>query len=744
MLKRTPFLEPYENNDFIIQLKAKFIFYTSVCILITMPFIIMYSGYIEYRNHISGYPFSTLIIIIELCSVLLVAGALFLLTYGYYHLAAHGILITTLATAWIILFIDTSPLVAKVDTIVFIFCILSMTPIAITRRQSGIIIYFLINAVMLVIFFYYLKTTLDVPDNIAIDYLLDNITALLFTCFTAYQVYTINQKALLKTETDIRERKMAEDALTASEERYRLIAENITDVIWTADMDLNFTYISPSVVHLLGESPEMIIPKKVSDILSPASLERSLQIFDRLSKYASPYEKSEQRAATVKLEIYHKDGHTLWTESKISFFQDTTRNISGLLGVTRDISDQRQALEEKKKLEAQLIQSQKMEAIGTLAGGIAHDFNNILAAIFGFAQLAEVYLPTNIGKVTDYVTQIQQASMRAKDLVQLILAFSRQSKPEMQPVAMDHLLEDTLKLLRASIPATIGIEHTIQESPCSVMANQTQIHQVIMNICTNAAHAMEQNGGVLSVSLATTMVSEAVAATIPDMTPGRFLKLTIQDTGHGMDADTLERIFEPYFTTKSPGEGTGLGLAVAHGIIKSHGAAISVVSEPGMGTVFHLYFPCADKTALVAAAHAHVKELPDPGRGRILLVDDEPSIVELGKEMLGVLGYDVVTTDDPLNALSLFEESPDDFDAVITDMTMPHLSGDQLAKKMMAIRPDIPIIVSTGFSKRLTSEMAREMGIKAYLLKPLSMVELSKALKTALAPPSPEETDDTA
>ncbi|MBU0991558.1 MAG: PAS domain S-box protein [Proteobacteria bacterium] len=730
MVNLKDFLKTYDHDDFIIQLKATFIFYICIAILICLPIIILYSTYIEYQNQTLGYSFNVIILLVELISALFVAGALYFLARGYYCLASHFILIVTLATVWAVMFLDTATIVSRLDTIAFVFCTLSITPLVISKRTSGIVFYFFINVIILLIFVYYLNTQLHLERTDMIDYLSDNLAALFFICFTSYNIFTINRKALQKTEEDVRERKIAEKALKESEERYRLIAENVSDVIWTSDMNLQFTYVSPSIIHLLGYTPEESMKKSIYGILTSKSLEKSLSVFERVVKFADPNEETDQRSVALKLELLHKDGHTLWTESKVTFFHDSDRKITGLLGVTMDISEQHRAMEEKKKLEAQLIQSQKMEAIGTLAGGIAHDFNNILAAIFGFAQLSEINLPKNINKAIDYIAQIQKASMRAKDLVQLILAFSRQNKPEMRPIELDRIIEDALKLLRASIPTTIKIEKDIKEELCIIMANQTQIHQVIMNLCTNASHAMEENGGVLAITLNSAIIDQVESESIPGLEPGLYLKMSVQDTGQGMDPETLERIFDPYFTTKKPGEGTGLGLAVAHGIMKSHGGAISVFSEPGAGSIFHVYFPCADKNEQIMPIDK--MDIIDKGQGRILFVDDEAFIVELGKEMLNFLGYEVKCTTLPEEALRFFEESPDDFDAVITDMTMPILSGDKLAKKLMAIRPDIPIIVSTGFSKRLTPEQAGEMGIKAYLFKPLSMADLSNALKKAL------------
>ncbi len=384
--------------------------------------------------------------------------------------------------------------------------------------------------------------------------------------------------------------------------------------------------------------------------------------------------------------------------------------------------------EDKKKLKARLSQAQKMEAIGTLAGGIAHDFNNILAAIIGYAELAILEVPDG-SKVKQDLMEIFKAGNRAKDLVQQILTFSRQSDMEKKPVRVSRIVKEALKFLRASLPTTIEIRENIEKDIGTIEADPTQIHQILMNLCTNAHHAMREEGGILEVTLTNVDMDAYTIRQYPDISSGPYVRLSVSDTGHGITPDVKERIFDPYFTTKGVGEGTGLGLAVVHGIVKDHAGAITVYSETGKGTTFHIFLPVIEK------AEEPKKETMGPlptGHERILFIDDDPSLVEIGREILGKLGYDVVAKTSSIEALELFREQPDKFDLVITDMTMPNMTGDRLAAELMKIRPDIPTILCSGFSEKMSNEKADALGIKNFLMKPIVMKDLAKTIRKVL------------
>jgi signal transduction histidine kinase/DNA-binding response OmpR family regulator len=375
-----------------------------------------------------------------------------------------------------------------------------------------------------------------------------------------------------------------------------------------------------------------------------------------------------------------------------------------------------------------LQRSQRLEAIGTLASGIAHDFNNILAVVIGCTELALLRTPKE-SKSWQSLEMVLSAGHRAKDLVKQILAFSRQSEEERKPIQITHTVKEVLKFMRASLPATIEIREDIDSDSGTILADPVQIHQIVMNLCTNAHHAMSEKGGVLEVKLTSVNLGLGDGAVHPDLKPGPYVKVTVKDTGCGMDEATKVKIFDPYFTTKAKGVGTGLGLAVVHGLVQNHSGAITVESVPGKGSVFNLYFPAIQKEAV---EETRIQETMPIGREHILLVDDEPVLLDMSREMLEYLGYSVETRTSSVEALALFSAQPNRFDLVITDMTMPFMTGDKLAMELLRIREDIPIVVCTGYSERIKDEQAKAMGIRAFVMKPILMAKMAKAIRDAL------------
>ena len=513
-----------------------------------------------------------------------------------------------------------------------------------------------------------------------------------------------------------------------SEQQYRLLADNISDVIWIIDIaTLKISYVSPSVERLHGFTPKEYMALELTDILAPASHQRAQAIIaDELAKETSnsadPY-----RSRILQLEHYCKDGSTIWVELTASFLQAKSGKVIGILGVSRDISERKNADQEKKMLEIRLQQAHKMEAIGTLAGGIAHDFNNILSAVLGYTEMA-LEDAEDGSLIHSNLQGVFTAGNRAKDLVAQILTFSRQADQEFRPVQVELIVKEAIKLLRASLPSTIEIKQNIT-SKSTTLADPTQIHQVLMNLCTNAEHAMQGTGGLLAVSLNDVMVDSEFEARQLVISPGPYLRLEVSDTGHGMRAEVKERIFDPFFTTKEPGKGTGMGLSVVHGIIKNHKGAITVKSKPGQGTTFEVFLPVSqNKVELTTDAGT---EFPT-GNERILFVDDEKTLVDLGRQILERLGYSVESRTSSIEALEMFKTRSDEFDLVITDMTMPNLTGEKLARELMKIRADIPVILCTGFSEHITEEHAKGLGIKEFILKPIVMNKLAEIVRSVL------------
>jgi signal transduction histidine kinase/ActR/RegA family two-component response regulator len=403
--------------------------------------------------------------------------------------------------------------------------------------------------------------------------------------------------------------------------------------------------------------------------------------------------------------------------------------IVGAVVVFRDISERQQAEQERAKLESQLQQAQKLEAIGTLAGGIAHDFNNILMAIIGYTELTATTLPED-SQAYKNLGQVIKAGHRATALVQQILAFCRQDEGERQVVQVGPILKECLKMLHSTLPTTIEIRHQLA-SDGIVAANPVQLHQVIMNLCTNAYHAMRDNGGIIEALLTSVTLDSSKANLILELPPGPYMQLSITDNGQGMEPAILKRIFDPFFTTKGPGEGTGLGLSVVHGIVKNHGGAIKVYSEPGKGTVFHIFLPQIVKDAAVSIADQDEKKLPR-GSEHILIVDDEETLTILNSELLESLGYEVTTFNSALDALDSFQAHPHRFDLVLTDQTMPQMTGLELAQELLQMRPDLPVILCTGYSLGVSEETVKAADIKELLMKPIINKHLAEKIRQVL------------
>ena len=416
--------------------------------------------------------------------------------------------------------------------------------------------------------------------------------------------------------------------------------------------------------------------------------------------------------------IIYADGQTGHMNVRFFVVKNEHGKTVETYGVNQDIT-------ERKQMESQLQQSQKMESIGTLAGGIAHDFNNILTSIIGFTELAldEAQKGTSL---EENLQEVYAAGKRAKELVIQILAFARQSDKKRDPIQLVEIVKEVLKLIRSATPTTIEIQQAIEGNPI-IMGNATQVHQVLMNLCTNAIHAMEDSGGILKVSLREVVLDKKELSI--GMRQGHYVEIKVADTGVGIAPQLIDSIFDPYFTTKGPGEGTGMGLAMAHGIIESYGGKISVDSQLGKGTTFSIYLPVSKRSK---TTQAYAPETLPSGKERILFVDDEAPIAKMGSRMLESLGYTVTTRTSSIEALALFQSKPDAFDLVVTDMTMPNLTGDKLAIELMKMRADIPVILCTGYSKKISDETASEIGIKAFAYKPMVKADLANTVRKVL------------
>lgn len=500
--------------------------------------------------------------------------------------------------------------------------------------------------------------------------------------------------------------------ISEAENNYRYLFESAPDGIDILDKNGTLVDCNNTVSSLLGYSREELIGKHFTEIMT----EKSARLFkDKFSAFKSLH-KCEGR-----IELMRKDGKNIDIWRKAVPLVDSADKFKGVLGFNRDITNE-------VELKFQLAHTQRIEIIGTLAGGIAHDFNNILSPIIGYSEMAIMDVPEN-SKLSKNLHAILAAANRARDLVKQILTFSRQNIQELRPLEIQPVIKEVLGLLRSSLPTTIEIVQHIDNDCGLILADVSQIHQVVMNLCTNAFHAMEDTEGRIEVDL-TDVELKADDLNGMHIEPGSYLCLRVADNGSGIEEAVIDKIFDPYFTTKDKSKGTGLGLSVVHGIVENYGGDVKVYSEPGKGTEFNVYLPETGNNSVLPEI-----ELCDilPGNNeRVLLVDDQPEVLEIEQHMLDRLGYQVTVRSSSLEAMELFHAKPDEFDVVITDMTMPNMTGDKLAGKITKIRSDIPVILCTGFSERMSQGNAHSPGISEFIMKPVALEKLSKTLRKVL------------
>jgi PAS domain S-box-containing protein len=528
------------------------------------------------------------------------------------------------------------------------------------------------------------------------------------------------EKASMGLREKVSQLQNSERELIESEEKVRNIFENSTIVHYSYGVNQVVTYISPQIENILGYAPEEAMVKW-ADLASDNPVNEIA--FENTMKAI----KTGERQPAYEFEFVHKNGKKVYVEISEAPVVKNGKTIS-IVGSFTDITGSKKAEQEKIKLETQLRQAQKMESIGTLTGGIAHDFNNIMAIILGNTELALDDVP-KWNSAHSSLEEIKKASLRAKNIVKQLLSFSRKTDQKLQPIQITLVIKDALKFLRSTIPTTINIHRDIPATKETILADPTQINQIIMNLCINASQAMEQTGGDLTIAVEKVVLDDNSARDFPGLKSGNHVKIMISDTGPGIDPEIIDQIFDPYFTTKEIGKGSGMGLAVVHGIVKSHGGAIAVGSNQGKGTEFIILFPLITEKPITE--NQTIQDIPK-GNETILFVDDEISIIKMVQRMFEHLGYKVETATMPQEALDRFSLNPDHFDLVITDMTMPQMTGVQLSEKLMDIRPDIPIIICTGYSELVDEEKAKELGLAAYVMKPIDMQETAQAIRKIL------------
>ncbi|MBA4367267.1 MAG: hypothetical protein C0403_06470 [Desulfobacterium sp.] len=519
---------------------------------------------------------------------------------------------------------------------------------------------------------------------------------------------------------DISERKTAEESLQKSKNRYQAIVEDMPSMICHIRTDFILTFANDNYCRSFHTTPDKLIGQSLENFIPKEEWVKVKNHFLSLS-IQNPMKTHIRETVLQTGEIRWKE----WTDRALF---NERGELTEYQTLGRDITDQKLAAQEKEALEKQLRHSQKMESIGTLTGGIAHDFNNILSIILGNTEIAMDDVP-EWNPARKNLAEIRNATLRAKDVIQQLLSFTRKAEHQLKPLKIDLVIEETLTLLRASIPPNITIRKTVHEPIGMVMANPTQIHQIILNLCTNAVHAMENRKGMLDIELSNTFIDKPDLKNDPGLSAGNYVLLEVRDNGEGIDEGVIEKIFDPYFTTKEIGKGNGMGLSIVHGIVKNHSGDIKVISRINEGTSFRILFPIVNGEYEKEKKSSY--EIPK-GNSTILFVDDEELIVQITQKQLERLGYHVEAETDPLRALDRFTAEPDLFDLLITDMTMPQMTGEELVQEIKKIKPGIPVIICTGYNDKITEAISKKIGAGGLLMKPFGINELAVMIRNVL------------
>jgi PAS domain S-box-containing protein len=532
----------------------------------------------------------------------------------------------------------------------------------------------------------------------------------------------------LALKLNLDELKQRGQALLDSEERFRLLAENVVDTIWILDPEnRRVIYVSPSVESIIGYAPEEMTGLRIEKILPPESKKLSKEF---LAHELERCKKDPTRFSRGELEVYHQNGSTVWVETTARVLYINWLSSYGIIGVTRDISERKASELERRTLQDQLLQSQKMKAIGTLAGGIAHDFNNSLQAILGYTQIL-IFEKEETDPDLKLLRQIEKSAKRSSELTKQLLTFSRKMESRLRPLDLNQEVKQLEQMLERTIPKMIAIETQLSDNLKIINGDPVQIEQIIMNICINARDAMP-DGGKLTIACRNTVLDQTYCNAHVGASPGEFVQLTISDTGDGIDPQTLEHIFEPFFTTKSAGEGTGLGLAMVYGIIKNHNGYVTCDSVPGRGTTFNVYFPIIRDTELRSTDRYNRKRGPATGWETVLLVDDEDYLLELGNHLLTRFGYNVLTAPDGETAIQIYREHKQQIDLIILDLIMPGIGGKNCLDQILAMDPSARVIIASGYSVDDATRVELERKAKGYIKKPFEYTEILNMVRGLL------------
>lgn len=891
-------LSVYRNKDISVKLKARFLFFMCLTILVVIPLMMTYTSWLHLKNPIYDYSINYRVILPQFFAFIAILIITALLLAGYFRIAVHSLLVVSFTVLWIVMFADESFIVSRLDTIVIAVALMSLLPLAASKRGQAPFVYGVCNIVMLYFFMFYFRQELALPAHSLADYLADNTMAFLFIMIASYNTIRINNTSLdiaeklnselshknyeleatneelaaiveeleatneefeaqnqellesrdalassreeliaifnsshdgmiifdekgmisdankrawemfgvteelitsmnidelsdpvadsryrddmlkdvLAGETrifewkarqaengisidlevalnrfkrngsffilaslrDITMRKQIEESIKESERKYRLITENSTDVIFTMDRDFHLTYITPSVETVLGYPASAAMLLSVDDIFTDKSLplvkktiEYTQQNFDSINP---------EDVLTLELEMYRHDGSAIWTLHKYTFLKDEQDKIIGIAGVAGDITERKKAEDEREHMQVQLLQAQKMEAIGTLAGGIAHDFNNILGGVMGSLNLIEILLKDdemiNKDELKNYIATAVNSTARAADITRQLLTLSRKNEPQRALMDVKLSLRNICQVCNNSFPKSVSISVDLPEEDIYMHGDISQIEQVFLNLCLNASHAMtfmrpegDKQGGVIKVTAEKVVCDEELKSKHPEAEMNHpYIKIVTSDTGIGMDEYVKKQIFDPFYTTKKFEKGTGLGLAMVYAIVSKHSGFIELFSEPGSGSVFTIYLPGVKEIE----GDVFNSENPDKlvkGEGLLLVVDDEKAMLKVAGDILKQCGYEVLTASNGDDAIRIFEEKQSGITGVLLDLAMPGITGIEVLESIKKINPEVKVIIVSGFIDEESMKAAAEKGAAGFLKKPFTAVELSVKMK---------------
>ncbi len=723
----------YQGADMVIRMKAGFFILACLSVLFILPLVIAYSMYVQTTNPFLGFSLSYYILIPEFSAFAILLLVIFLFVRGRFSLAAHMLLIFSFFATWAVMFLDRSSTLSKMDSVVFILAVMTITPLAVARRKIVILSYGLVNLLVLIVFTFISSSQGYVPDHSFVDYLADNTVAILFITLISYYVFVINNRALKQMESDLLVRKRAENELLDSRRRLADIINFLPDPTFAVDLEQRVIIWNSGMEAMTG-IPSRDIIGQTGYAIPFFGHERPIlvdYILDRSEKTKRLYPDIIEAGDMVTSEVYVPEigtgGAYLWSAAKPLY--DAAGKIAGAIETVRDITERRRQDNERARLEEQLLHAQKMESVGRLAGGIAHDFNNLLTTIIGNTGLLQ--MDANEGAPEQSrLNDIMKAAESAAALTKQLLAFSRKQMIEPKLIDLNALIEETWKLIARLIGEDITPIMILSPSIGMIMADPGQIEQIIINLVVNSRDAMP-GGGKLIIETRRARIETPPPVAVPAMIPGDYVAFTITDTGTGISDEAMRHLFDPFFTTKPVGKGTGLGLASVYGAVTQNGGSIEVKTSPGKGTAMTVYLPAAGQ-GITPEDTAQRKDILPGGAESVLLVEDDESVREFIHETLAVLGYRVTPAGSALDAIGIAERAEAPFDLLLADVVLPDMAAPRMAERIMVGAPETSVLYISGHSEsEVVSRGIISNGLN-FLAKPFTAQSLAIKVRETL------------